>query len=220
MCLLHACMPANRLLHSPCWDDPITHERLTSPVLASDGITYSRDALMAAMAHDPLHRSPVTGEVLRPIAIRNRVVEPFLNADADADADAEIELWPPCARACPLVCECTFRLATQPSPEAADVLLRLGLDSVMGRDCSRLAFHVQALPAGAGMVLVHPPAPEELWDTCLALASALHIRGTFRNPWCLAGATITVGATTLGTVESLWLRACVTAGCPPAPPRP
>jgi hypothetical protein len=220
-----------RLQDPSCWHDPITHERLVSPVLASDGITYSRAALVAAMTHDPLHRSPVTGEVLRPTALRNRVLEPFLignddddDDDGDGDGD-EVLLWPPCVAPSPLVVECTFRLSAQPSPEAAGVLLRLGLDTVVGRDCSRLAFHVQAVPAGASMVLVHPPPPEELWDTCVALASALHIRGTFRNPWCLAGATVVLGASPLGTVETLWLRAgasgaAATAGCPPAPPRP
>ena len=240
-------------LDSALWRDPITQDRLKSPVLASDGVTYSRAALVVAMGHDPLHRSPVTGEVLRPLAIRNTVVEPFVHADDDADDahEDEVLLWqegqeatataaPGAAQPSPLVLQCTFRLPVQPSPETADVLLRLGLDSVVGRDCSVLAFQMQALPTGASMVLVHPPPPEELWDTCVALAGALHIRATFRNPWCLSGAVVLLADTRdgrlpprrLGTVESLWLQA-VAAGAaarheqsqgrsrgPPAPPRP
>lgn len=55
-------------------NDPITLDVLVQPVLASDGHTYSENSLRAAMAADPWHRSPVTGEVLRPLAYPNCII--------------------------------------------------------------------------------------------------------------------------------------------------
>ena len=64
--------------------DPITMEPLVRPVLASDGITYSAESIVAAMAADPWHRSPITGEVLRQLAYPNTFVAQYMDVEGEA----------------------------------------------------------------------------------------------------------------------------------------
>jgi hypothetical protein len=89
-------------MHCCC---PITLAPFTLPVLASDGETYDAPALLAAMAADRWHRSPVTGAVLRKWAYGNAVVAAALGlpgvpmtplplwADADAPSPDKAITW-------------------------------------------------------------------------------------------------------------------------------
>ena len=198
--------------------DAITRRRLRDPVLASDGETYSLAALQTAMHHDPLHRSPVTGEVLRVTAYRNRVISTLLG-ERPCGAEA-VALWHSDAPAVPdTVVRCMYHLPARPSADAATFFLTVGLDAEVGPDFSGVVVEVWAVrdvgPA-ALLRLVHPPPPEEFWDTAVELATFVAGPTAFSNPWCFAGASVTVRGRAMGTLETLWLQA---RGTPRGGPR-
>jgi hypothetical protein len=191
--------------------DPITREALQDPVLASDGVTYSFETLVAAMAADPHHRSPVTREVLRPVAFRNPLAN-TLRGLPPGSGPGEVVLWPsetPRARP-PDVFVQTVTLPTAPTPALAAALVRVRLDDVHACPGALVAITAEFTVDGTGTRwLMHPPPPEEAWNTCAALAHAVYGRGTFANPWCIAGAEVAVHMTTpvgctRASVESFW----------------
>ncbi len=207
--------------------DPITREPLQDPVLASDGVTYSCLALLAAMKADPLHRSPVTLEVLRPTGFRNRVAYEWLRAGAapglgpgpgplpaSVQAAAEVMLfqpeqaWPLHSGVPPAAFSVQVTLARHPTAEVLGALLAAGIDPGDGGDGGpSLVLTMLASRDGGGVAwLQHPPPPEEAWDVMEHLGRSLVGKTAFGNPWCVSGARVARGAHYLGTAEELWLR--------------
>jgi hypothetical protein len=198
--------------------DPVTKEVLVHPYLASDGETYSKDTLVQAMAADPWHRSPVTYEVLRPVAYPNLFARALLGGDdgagdaGDAGDRAILFLYDPkmdVARA--RGDQPHARTVTWTMPRllpAEDTLIRrrfhlpdagFQLQAVITRDAAGLDW------------LMYPPCALDMRDDVLALAKSVGAAKSVQNPWCLSGAlVVVVGAeddvpTQTRTVEDWWV---------------
>jgi hypothetical protein len=199
--------------------DPVTLEPLDCPVLASDGETYSLASLRAAMRADPWHRSPVTYEVLRPLAYHNRVVRRFMAlADAGADAGAEAEghaedtgpvaLFDAVGTAAPpAAMRTTWSLPELLSAEDTLLRRRFGLPD------TALAVHVVMRKDDCGALwAMHPPPPEEMAADMVAFAHMLGLARVVQNPAALTTVTWTAadGAGS-GTLEAAWMRASARA---------
>jgi len=209
--------------------DPITHDQLQEPVLASDGHTYSLDALRAAMAGDVLHRSPVTQEVLRRHAYSNAVARRLLAYGGGGGGDGgdtapvrQFCLWEDGtdATASTMVDDgavlqtLTVVVPACMSPLLAAALVKLGMDK-LGAPLS-LTVHTHHDGSAGTQTLMHPPPPEQAWDACVELCTATFGKHAFKNPWCISGAIVGKGGGGGGhgaasvpilTVESCWLTA-------------
>lgn len=164
--------------------DPITKDELVDPVLASDGHTYSAEVLLHAMAVDPLHRSPMTREVLRPLAFPNPPVCAALGQQV---------------RTTPLVLFTPIRpdddhartvAWTVPALDDVDMSLlrrRFGLPDAR-------AFTVTCrVGVSRGRLVLHGyPASAAAEEAVLDMAAALGVCAS--NPACLAGAALRVHA--------------------------
>jgi hypothetical protein len=209
--------------------DPVTREPLARPVVASDGVTYSLETLLAAMRADPYRRSPVTGEVLRPLAFRDRIAEqvvrlgakpPHHQPKAEAEDTAEFEdtaepnavvLYDDAPPADDAAVH-DVQLPERFSAALSAVLERVGLDEVGVPIRLRVVTHKRCI--------MHPPPVEEAWDACLALCDAVLGPGAVLNPWCMGGARVTAPglARTIATVEDAWRSAWLAAAAA-QPPR-
>lgn len=178
--------------------DPISKEVLEEPYLASDGETYSRTTLLAAMAADPLHRSPVTGEVLRPLAYRNIPVEEFLGGSG---RPRDLVLYQ--VRDHALTLAQSHRALVFLLPEvlpADDIILRRkwGLPD--------MALEVRAAyrrDQAGNKWLLYPPCVQEARADTLQLLVMVGGGGVFANPWCFTGADIRWRTGSV-TVEDAW----------------
>jgi len=178
--------------------DPISLDDFTCPVLASDGYTYNADTLLTSMESDAWHRSPITGEILRPLAFPNRLVsewvgcipvhEPVCLYDTDA--------CPPDGR------EVTFGLAQVLSCE--DEITRHGWFLPGGAPISLQVTLRRDGPTRRD-VLMHPPCPDVMRDDFTKLAGLFGIDRMVDNPWCLTTARLTVNGT-CSSVENWWLQ--------------
>jgi hypothetical protein len=207
--------------------DPITHDHLQEPVLASDGHTYSLDALRAAMAGDVLHRSPVTQEVLRRHAYSNVVARQLLadsgsaGGTVDGGTVEQFSLWddgmaPALASTAAwegaVLQTLTVVVPVCMSPLLAAALVKLGMDK-LGAPLS-LTVHTHHDGSAGTQTLMHPPPPEQAWDACVELCTATFGKHAFKNPWCISGAIVGKGgghdrsaSAPILTVESCWLAA-------------
>ena len=182
-------------------NDPVSHTVLEEPYLASDGITYSKETLEAAMAADPWHRSPVTGEVLRCRCYHNRLIQQLLGGSKnklpcmnlyDAKNDPLPENGGTITWVLPSLC----------SPRIAAFKMKWGLEDE-GIDVVPLALTARVLRDAGGMDwLMHAPPPEELWDDMLEVAKVFNVHRAVPNPWCLSSAIL--GS---DTVEACLLKA-------------
>jgi hypothetical protein len=192
------------------YDDPISKTKLQDPVLTSDGVTYSKDSILMAMRADEWHRSPVTGEVLRPHAYANTLIKDLLREgnEEDEDADHVTVLWEPCDDAAPLPLNggvITWTLPELCSSQVAAVKLKWRLDTLP----HPLSLTVRVLrDAMGGEWCMHPPPAEEMWDDCLQLARAFNVHLSTLNPWCLTTAVFGHGV----TVEQQWFGQWVAVG--------
>lgn len=174
--------------------DPITSCELEEPYLASDGITYSRDALLHVMRSDEWHRSPVTREVLRPLAYPNVLVADAMGQRLQ-DPTEPLVLYDSKAPIPINGYQFTSTLPTVPS-SVFETLVHWQLD-----ETDKLTITVTAFRDSAQtMWLMHPPPPEEMWHDAIALAAAFGLDKLVSNPWCLTTATLSTGC----TVEDQW----------------
>ena len=189
--------------------DPITCTELEDPYLASDGITYSKTSIETAMAMDEWHRSPVTGEVLRPLCYKNVVIAQLLvnsNRRVKDTAHAPLLLYDCSALpdnggsiAWTFPKLCTAQMA------AFKMKWKLDADEVSVDDAITITVRVLT-DAGGLLWLMHPPAAEEMWDDCIDVAKLLNMHKMVANPWCLTTAVLRVGDVCT-TVESQWMKA-------------
>lgn len=184
--------------------DPVLLCTLEDPVLASDGYTYSFTALCRAMDADPWHRSPVTGEVLRPDVYSNGIAWELLNVLHSGTEDAP-------------------GMSGKMSPKSARVIF--SRESVPPNTASKFVYHSPRRFCGNDEVTVtaqwrlpdefsivmfmhdgrvmHPPAAREAHEAVVALAKSLHLN--VPNPECLAGAMLTTSGM---TIEEHWRTNC------------
>jgi hypothetical protein len=200
--------------------DPVTGLVLHQPLLASDGVTYSADTIRAAMAADCLHRSPVTGEVLRRWAFPNVIADNLLalyqqpGAARSRQTPGTVFLWPEAgdadAEGAPPP-GITVHTITVPSPASVEVMaclwdIGVDLTSEAFRGC-RIALVSSVMIHGSGAAwLVQPPPPEALWDVATRLCRVLAGRSAFANPWCFSGSRVRVNDKDIGSVEDLWIQ--------------
>jgi len=177
--------------------DPITLEPYARPILASDGETYSLDALLEAMRADPWHRSPVTGEVLRQWAFPNQLVAGFtacepcmapemLFADDHLPDDGRELSW-------------TLPVLVSAAEAVVRRLWRLPVASV------RLTARVRRDHNGSDW-LMHPPCALDMKEDALELGRALGIHRAVQNPWCLAGAELQLPGKRAEDLEAWWVQ--------------
>jgi hypothetical protein len=188
--------------------DPITHTELEDPYLASDGITYSKTSIQTAMQADAWHRSPVTGEVLRPWGYKNSIIAQLLaNSSHDSsgcggplllfDEDMEGAGLPENGG------RVTWTLPKLCTAQMAAFKVKWKLDEEVDADIS---IGVRVLPDASGLLwLMHPPSTEEMWSDCLELAKLLSIHKLVANPWCLTTALICINGHLHSTVEQQWM---------------
>ena len=188
-------------------DDPVTCTELEHPYLASDGVTYSRHSIERAMQMDPWHRSPVTGEVLRPKCFRNSLIRELLDrdlgmgtgtgsgSDDDDDDDDETSIFIYDAVNTPLPengGEISWRLPLLSTVQVATFKMKWYLDD-NDSDSKEvpLQLTVRVMRDAGGMHwLMHPPPPEELWDDMLEVATVFNVHKAVGNPWCLTTAVL------------------------------
>ena len=184
--------------------DPVSGDVLDDPVLASDGETYSRESLCAAMAADVWKRSPVTGEVLRHLAYVTVFVRRVLGDGSSTiqptgvqPQPTPVQLYDPkIHEAPPTGRRVSWALPLCLSPADTLVRRRFGIADA--------PFTVTAtlFRDGSGNDwLMHPPAVHEMRDDVLALAKLLGATRLVCNPWCLTWAVLDTGE----TVESRWI---------------
>lgn len=166
--------------------DPVTLDVFDMPVLASDGYTYSLSTLQQCVQADPWHRSPVTCEVLRPWVYPNAFVASYLDVPpgeacelfeacgpetiADMPADGELRV---------------LHLPVRADTDRARARCTVGLpaDSVS-------TLTVRTVRTHTGLVLQHPPCPNNMQDLYLAMAKAFCLVGEVANPKCLSTAVV------------------------------
>jgi len=187
-------------------NDPVTtHTVLEEPYLASDGITYSKDTLLAIVKADPWHRSPVTGEVLRHHAFPNNLIQQLLGGDWEAMPRIALYDHDPLPENGGTI---TWVLPSLCTPRIAAFKMKWGLEDVCGD--APLALTARVLRDAGGMDwLMHAPPPEELWDDVIDFAKVFNVHRAVSNPWCLSTATLSAG----GTVEDCLLRSIKNHSC-------
>lgn len=178
--------------------DHLSLDTLRNPVLASDGETYSKDMLLAAMAADPWHRSPVTGEVLRAHAFRNRAIEALLGEPPERD-DGVVVLYD--RDAAPPDDAFVWTYHVPRVLKADDTLLRRAWG--IPDEAFSVSFTVRQLPRHT-YALMHPPCAEEMRADALRMAALLGVDKQVVNPGSL---TTGVVSTTGRTLEEHWMAA-------------
>ena len=185
--------------------DPVSGTVLEEPYLASDGITYSKETLLAVVRADPWHRSPVTGEVLRPQCFPNHLIQQLLASAPKHGCSLAptlcLTLYDPAHTPLPENGgEITWRLPSLCTPRLAAFKMKWGLDEACAD--APLSLTARVLRDASGLDwLMHAPPPEELWDDVLELAKVFNVHRAVPNPWCLT--TATLGSE---TVEACLLR--------------
>ena len=174
-------------------NDPISKTELEDPYLASDGITYSRHTLEAAMKADPWHRSPVTGEVLRSLCYRNNLIQQLMILEATPSAQlprTQLQIYDPASNPLPENGgEITWVLPSLCAPKVAELKMKWRLDEMYAT--TPLVLTARVLRDATGMDwLMHPPPPEEMWDDILELARVFNVHKAVPNPWCLTSARL------------------------------
>lgn len=181
------------------WDlDPIFLTKLENPYLASDGITYSKASIQQAMCADPWHRSPVTGEVLRPLCYRNTLIAQLLEEENEED-ESPLRLYDSKGKIPENGGIITWTLPSLCTPRIAALKMKWDLE---GQDTLTLTAHVLRDAASQDW-LMHPPPAEEMWSDCMELAQVFNVHKSVPNPWCITHATFADGT----TVEDKWLLA-------------
>ena len=188
--------------------DAVTGDVLDDPYLASDGETYSRATLIAAMAFDPWHLSPVTREVLRDVAFRNCLVGDLLaGAASGTTGPASLTLYD--RKAAPAWTdgwEVTWKAPPRMSATHTLIRRRFALP-----DGEWALTAVVRNDAGGLQWLMHPPAADTMRADILDLASVVGVHKTVCNPWCLTWAVLSTGR----TVEEQWVFARTTDDADP-----
>lgn len=179
------------------WDlDLVFLTKLEDPYLASDGITYSRESLLAAMQADPWHRSPVTTEVLRPMCYRNKIVADLLGEEGGRCSDDVLTIYnenelPENGATI------TWTLPSLCTAKVAAVKMKWNLDEV---ESLSVTAHTLRDTASVDW-LMHPPPAEEMWNDIVEFASIFNIHKCVPNPWCLTTAKLNHSHR---TVEEQW----------------
>jgi hypothetical protein len=185
--------------------DPITLTCVVDPYLASDGQTYSLHSLMQAMTCDPLHRSPVTGEVLRDVAFFNAFVAALVPTGAAGPPKPAMRLYDRHACFAQTAAGChddesaMQELVTTVTVQAP---LRMSVAASVQRLRWRLPEQFSVTYHVIGRKLVYPPAFANAVDDVKLLARVLGIDSSVTNPECLTWAMLSTGT----TVEEHWAR--------------
>jgi hypothetical protein len=183
--------------------DPITLGDLVAPVLASDGYTYSLDSLEKAMEADCWHRSPVTGEVLRPKVFSNVIVANHLGIPAAPVVDT-LRLFTDMGELTPRQSEAggrqwSFSLPRTLQADAAAARIRLKIPAE-----SRVVLDVRVCVDNRGHVsCMHAPCAFNLQDSVSQLVDLFGVRHVLPNPY-LANAILNVDGKKYLVEEWLW----------------
>lgn len=185
--------------------DPITHTELEDPYLASDGITYSKRSIQTAMQMDAWHRSPITGEVLRPLCYKNTIIAQLLANTTNLMESTALALYDDDDDEMPENGgRITWTFPKLCTAQMAAFKMKWRLDEE--EHDGEISLSVRVLPDASGLLwLMHPPSTEEMWDDCMELAKLLSIHKLVANPWCLTTATVFINGHLHGSVESQWL---------------
>ncbi len=183
--------------------DPVTLEPFVQPVLASDGHTYSIESLCKAMDADPWHRSPVTGEVLRPKVFSNVVVAnmlkvpvaPALTATRLFSDSGELTF----AQSSAGGRQWCFSLPRALHADAAAVRVRLRIPAD-----ATVVLRVRVLVDSRGNVTcMHAPCAVNIHDTAKNLLDMFGVRGFISKP-NLANAILEIDGKQHFVEEWIW----------------
>jgi hypothetical protein len=163
--------------------DPITLDTFNTPVLASDGYTYSLQALRNAIETDVWQRSPITREVLRPLVFPNTLVANLLGIDTITTS-------------VPVASECTVS-SIETVPDDGRVQMwtlptRLSIEDTVHRHALNLPPEPVLLQArmwrdAAGLDwLMHPPCTAQHKDAATVVAKLFGVNKVAVNPWCIS----------------------------------
>lgn len=183
--------------------DPITLGDFVAPVLASDGYTYSMDSLKTAMEVDCWHRSPVTGEVLRPKVFSNVIVANHLGIPAASTLDV-LRLFSDTGELCQRQSEAggrqwTFSLPRTLQADAAVLRVRFRIPAE-----ARVILKVRVTIDNRGQVCcMHAPCAFNLQDRVLQLLDLFGIRSMFPNPY-FGNALLSINGKSHFVEEWIW----------------
>lgn len=199
----------NQTMETPPLHDPITLERFSSPVLASDGNTYNATSLKLAMEADPWHRSPMTKEVLRPEVFPNKVMADYLGRGVRTPAAHALFKQLPITET-PI--DGGIFLRVLPVSLSAD-------DAILRRQCGLPAGVVTLVARtrrkeGAGKTLftcMHPPPSSGSEPYFTALSRLFDVDLCAVNPTHLTTAALVFEDGTSRTAEDHWITAVAVA---------
>ena len=183
--------------------DPITLDTFVVPVLASDGYTYSLQALCDAINIDPWQRSPITREVLRPLAYPNTLVANLASIETVTTAVG-------------IAGECTISsIDTVPDDGRVQIWTlpaRLSIEDTVHRHSLHLPPEPVLLQArmwrdAAGLDwLMHPPCTTQHQDTIAIVAKLFGVNKMAVNPWCITTCVFIFKNGTKYTVEDFLIQ--------------
>ncbi len=171
-------------------------DTLADPVLVSDGWTYCRECIVAAMTQSPEKLSPITGEMLRGVAVRNRYAAALLGDAADDDAHFLLYKDLPCSDAWFTV---KVKLPDRLCYAKTLVKLKWGLHA-------RAELRVD-VKVDAGLKqwrAMHFPVASNAEADVRELVAAFGLDGKLINPTHVGNAVLKTGAETT-TVEKQWI---------------